>query len=72
MDWVGNVENFFRFLAIVVEDRVTMAVFHLKGQARMSYKVLYNDEGPVDWDRFKNAIFAGFGSPYKNHFGELS
>lgn len=56
-----------------MEDRVTLAIFHLKGQARRWYQVLYNDEGLVDWERFKSAIIIRFGSsPYENHFGELT
>lgn len=50
-----------------------MAVFHLKGQARRWYQLLFNDEGLVNWKRFKAAIFARFGpSLYENHLGELT
>lgn len=31
VNWTGNVEHYFRFHAIAIEDRATMAVFHRKG-----------------------------------------
>ncbi|KAH9770474.1 hypothetical protein KPL71_012393 [Citrus sinensis] len=64
-EWLSRVEQYFEFQDTTEERRVSLASFHLEGEANQWWqwlKRVYQDEGIIiTWRMFKREIIARFG-----------
>lgn len=61
MDWLFQADQFFLFYQVPVEQRLSMAVFYMKGEALSWYKWMYHNHQLVDWHSFTRALELRFG-----------
>jgi hypothetical protein len=72
LDWLFQADQFFSFYNIVVEQRLAMAAFYMKGEALSWYKWMFQNNQLTDWNSFAKALELRFGpSTYENHQAEL-
>lgn len=57
---------------LAYDDQVTIATFHLEGHAQISYQILWEEEGELTWDQFRDRVLVRF-VPYafNDYIGEL-
>ncbi|GMY20249.1 hypothetical protein FCV25MIE_15488 [Fagus crenata] len=66
-------EQFFRFHETLLEDQVTLASFHLEGEAQLWYQLLQQETNNIPWNVFKSGILARYGpTQFYDYFGELT
>lgn len=58
--------------SIAYDDKVTVPTFHLEGHAQILYQILWEEEGELTWDQFKDRVLVRFGpSAFDDYIGEL-
>ena len=55
--WNFCVEQFFQYHETPVEDHVSLAYFHLKGDAQLWYQLFKQETTNVSWSDFKGQTF---------------
>lgn len=69
---MNQVEQFPWCHGITREDRVVVATFHLEGHSQIWYSVLFEEEGELPWEEFREWVICRFGpSPYDDHLPAL-
>ncbi|CAL1390315.1 unnamed protein product [Linum trigynum] len=72
--WFSRVEQFFEFQEIPEEQKVTLASYHLEGDANQWWQWLrrtYQTEGlRITWDTFSSELWARFGQTAGTGFDE--
>ncbi|KAK0581463.1 hypothetical protein LWI29_014052 [Acer saccharum] len=73
ISWVYRAEQYFSMHGIPNSDRVTLAAFHLEGDAQLWFQLLRQEIIYVSWDEFKEGLNSRFGpNQFLDHFGELT
>jgi hypothetical protein len=72
LEWLFQAEQFFSFYNINHENRLSLASFYMKGDARSWYKWMYLNHQLYDWNSFTKELELRFGpSTYDNHQAQL-
>jgi len=72
LDWLFQVDQYFSFYQISLDQRLPMVGFHMQGDALSWFKWLHNNNLLTDWHSFTRALELCFGpSTYINHQVEL-
>ncbi|KAL5565238.1 hypothetical protein UlMin_028402 [Ulmus minor] len=73
-EWFSKVAQFFEFQGTTNNQKVTLAAFHLEGEANQWWQWLrrtYQEEGRlVTWESFEEELWARFGPPECEDFDE--
>ena len=73
MSWVCRSKQFFQFHSTPVEERVSVASFHLEDDAQLWFQVLIQETLNATWEEFKPGIYATYGPhQFLDYFGELT
>lgn len=65
--------KFFQFQETPETDQVSLASFHLEGDAQLWYQLLKQDMSHLIWDGFRKELLSRFGpSQFCDFFGELT
>ena len=71
--WLCRAEQFLRFHEIPMEDQVSLASFHLEGEAQLWYQLLQQESDSINWTTFKAGLLARYGpTQFYDYFGELT
>ncbi|XP_038985807.1 uncharacterized protein LOC103721475 isoform X2 [Phoenix dactylifera] len=71
--WVCRAEQFFQIHEIPSADRVSLASFHLEGEAQLWYQLLKQEMGVITWEQFKEGLHSRYGpNQFFDFFGELT
>ncbi|KAJ0096005.1 hypothetical protein Patl1_15454 [Pistacia atlantica] len=71
--WLMKIQNFFDFHHTPVHQRLSIASFHLEGEALEHYQWLHKNHLLRDWQDFMTSIEHRFGdSKYEDAFGKLT
>lgn len=71
--WLCRVGQFFDFHNTQEVDHVTLASFHLEGEAQMWYQLFKEDQTEVHWEAFKEGLLARYGpTQFEDFFGDLT
>lgn len=69
----AELNNFFQFQETPETDQVSLASFHLEGDAQLWYQLLKQDMSHLIWDDFRKELLSRFGpSQFCDFFGELT
>lgn len=67
--WLCRAEQFFQFQETPEADQVSLASFHLEGDAQLWYQLLKQDMAHLIWDDFRKELRSCFGpSQFCDHF----
>lgn len=71
--WLSKAKQFFELHDIPATERVSLASFHLEGNAHLWYQLLRQEMSIVSWDDFKEGLNSRYGpNQYLNFFTELT
>ncbi|KAA8523272.1 hypothetical protein F0562_009695 [Nyssa sinensis] len=71
--WICRVEQFFEFQQIEPEERVSLAAYHLEGDAQLWYQLLKEEGEVITWALLKEGLHARFGpTEFEDFFGDLT
>ncbi|KAK0580835.1 hypothetical protein LWI29_006834 [Acer saccharum] len=71
--WWCRAEQFFQLHGTSIADYVSLASFHLEGDAQLWYQLLKQEKESITWAEFKEGLFARFGpNQFVDFFGELT
>ncbi|KAA8535649.1 hypothetical protein F0562_030652 [Nyssa sinensis] len=71
--WICRAEQFFEFQQIEPEERVSLAAYHLEGDAQLWYQLLKEEGEVISWALLKEGLHARFGSTeIEDFFGDLT
>ncbi|KAJ8753628.1 hypothetical protein K2173_025619 [Erythroxylum novogranatense] len=71
--WLCRAEQFFQFHDTPEADRVSLASFHLEGDAQLWYQLLKQEERTITWVELKEGLHSRYGpNQFFDHFGELT
>ncbi|KAK0571896.1 hypothetical protein LWI29_023257 [Acer saccharum] len=71
--WICRAKQFFQIHETPTVDQVTLASFHLEGDAQLWYQLLKQERITITWEEFKQGLHTRFGpNQFFNFFGELT
>ncbi|KAK0600184.1 hypothetical protein LWI29_012574 [Acer saccharum] len=71
--WLCRAKQFFQFQATLEADRVSLASFHLEGDAQLWYQLQKQEYPFLVWSDFKEGLLSRFGpNQFCDFFGELT
>ncbi|KAA8538347.1 hypothetical protein F0562_027830 [Nyssa sinensis] len=71
--WLCRAEQFFQFQETPEADRVSLASFHLEGDAQLWYQLQKQENSVLVWSDFKEGLLSRFGpNQFCDFFGELT
>ncbi|XP_028113652.1 uncharacterized protein LOC114311688 [Camellia sinensis] len=71
--WIFRSEQFFEFQQIQANDQVTLAAYHLDGDAQLWYQIAKKEERIYTWTTLKAELQARFGpTQFEDFFGDLT
>ncbi|KAK3230531.1 hypothetical protein Dsin_002412 [Dipteronia sinensis] len=59
--WVCRWEQYFQIHNIPMSDRVTLASFHLDGDAQLWFQILKQELLYVSWEEFRESLYTRYG-----------
>ncbi|XP_049388846.1 uncharacterized protein LOC125853216 [Solanum stenotomum] len=73
LGWLNRCDHFFRHQQTPDEEKVSLASFHLEGNAQLWFLQLETDLPEPSWDEFKRYCNLRFGPPIRSQkLGELA
>ncbi|KAH0661620.1 hypothetical protein KY284_026551 [Solanum tuberosum] len=73
LGWLNRCDHFFRHQQTPDEEKVSLASFHLEGNAQLCFLQLETDLPEPSWDEFKRYCNLRFGPPIRSQkLGELA
>jgi hypothetical protein len=65
--WVCRAEQFFEFQNTTEEDRVSLAAYHLEGEAQLWYQLFKETEEAASWENLKDGLHVRYGPTFNLH-----
>lgn len=70
--WIYRAEQFFEFQQIAEEEKLSLAAYHLEGEAQLWNQLFNKSTKGVTWDALKRALNTQYGPTlFEHHFGDL-
>ena len=71
--WIYRAEQFFEFQNIVEEKKISLAAYHLEGEAQLWYQILKEEERVITWPLLKEGLYTRYGpTEFDDFFGDLT
>jgi hypothetical protein len=72
-DWICRAEQFFEYQNTVEEGKVSLAAFHLEGEAQLWYQLLKESDTAVEWEALKEGLHVRYEpTQFDDFFGNLT
>ena len=71
--WICRAEQFFEFQNIAKEEKISLAAYHLEGEAQLWYQLLKEEERVTTWPLLKGGLYTHYGpTEFDDFFGDLT
>jgi hypothetical protein len=71
--WICQAEQFFEYQNTAEEEKVSLAAFHLEGEAQLWYQLFKEGEAALEWEVLKEGLHVRYGpTQFDDFFGDLT